>query len=113
MKEFKYFLCYNFFQLFFLRKHLQEIERNIAPGLFRLTWNSLSIAEYCKKCTIILRNILGIVNNMKHFSTSLEVKVESLKNYNLFFYETIDDNPERLSSKVRYSYCFKLENLIW
>lgn len=80
---------------------MQEIERNIAPGTFRLTWNSLSIEDYCKKCISILRNIQGMVGNMKHFSTSLTEKVESLKNYNLFSFQTVEENPDRLPCKVR------------
>lgn len=86
-------------ELYFLRHHFQEIERNIAPGIFRLTWNSLSISEYCKKCVSILRNIQGLVSLMKHFSKGLDEKVEKLKNFNLFPYETLEENPERLPCK--------------
>lgn len=76
------------------------MERNIAPGVFRLNWNSLSIGDYCKKCIGVLRNIQGLVDLMKHFGSSLDEKLEAVHNYNLFKFATVDENPQRLPCKV-------------
>lgn len=87
-------------ELYFFRHHLQEMERNISPGVFRLNWNSLSIGDYCRKCIAVLRNIQALVGLMKHFGTTLEEKLTKIEGYNLFKYVPVEEKPDRLPCKI-------------
>lgn len=69
-----------------LLKHtLQDIERNLQPGVTRFNWNSLTIPDYASTCSKMLKNLNSIVEQVNQMKRDLDSRIKSeLQSYHLF-----------------------------
>lgn len=82
-----------------MRYHLQEVERTISQGVYRITWNTLSIQDYTSNCTHLLMNAEGMVEQIKDFSTRMEESLKTISKFDLF--QPGINNNEVLPLKVK------------
>ncbi|KAJ3336288.1 Dynein heavy chain 10, axonemal, partial [Gonapodya sp. JEL0774] len=61
-----------------LGSHIMELRRVIKPGLTRLNWNSLGIADYIQKCTAEINKFSSIVNSIRKNSANIAHVVEQI-----------------------------------
>ncbi|XP_011694340.1 PREDICTED: dynein heavy chain 10, axonemal [Wasmannia auropunctata] len=68
-----------------LKQTLEDVEKNIQPGVTRFNWNSLSISDYAAACHTILKNLQSIVEQVNQIKKELDNRIESeLQSYHLF-----------------------------
>lgn len=68
-----------------LKQILQDVEKNIQPGVTRFNWNSLSISDYAAACHRILKNLNSIIEQINQIKKELDNRIESeLQSYHLF-----------------------------
>lgn len=91
---------FHFQQLNFLKEHILEVEMHIQPGLTRFSWNSLGIAEYSQDCRQVLKSLMLLVVEKEKIGQELQAIIDSLENFNFFYFEKYDKGPVRLSCKV-------------
>jgi len=87
-------------QLQFLKDHIVEVERHIQPGLTRFNWNSLCIAEYCKGCRQVLKNLTSLVAQMEKIRQELQAKNDCMEKFDFFYFEKSEDGSGILCCKV-------------
>ncbi|XP_011639724.2 dynein heavy chain 10, axonemal [Pogonomyrmex barbatus] len=92
-----------------LKQTLQDVEKNIQPGLTRFNWNSLSISDYAAACHRILKNLNSIVDQINQIKKELDSRIESeLQSYHLFSTKMeITESEDLLSCK---SYFIEIKN---
>jgi len=68
-----------------LKQTLQDVEKNIQPGLTRFNWNSLSILDYAAACHRILKNLNSIIEQINQIKKELDNRIKTeLQSYHLF-----------------------------
>ncbi|KYN43305.1 Dynein heavy chain 10, axonemal, partial [Trachymyrmex septentrionalis] len=68
-----------------LKQTLQDVEKNIQPGVTRFNWNSLTISDYAAACHRILKNLNSIVEQVNQMKKELDSRIKSeLQSYYLF-----------------------------
>lgn len=86
---------------------MQEVERNIGQGLYRLTWNTLSIQDYTNNCSLLLMHLEGMVEQVKDFGTRTEIQVKSMNKFDLFKVEFgVEDFDDIIPFKVGFLHIF-------
>lgn len=87
-----------------LKQTLQDVEKNIQPGLTRFNWNSLSISDYAAICRRILKNLNSIVEQVNQIKKELDNRIESeLQSYHLFSTKReVAESEDLLPCKVLY-----------
>ncbi|XP_018050925.1 PREDICTED: dynein heavy chain 10, axonemal [Atta colombica] len=92
-----------------LKQILQDVEKNIQPGVTRFNWNSLTISDYAAACYRILKNLNSIVEQVNQIKKELDNRIESeLQSYHLFsMKKEVDESEDLLSCK---SYFMEIKN---
>ncbi|CAH1165598.1 unnamed protein product [Phyllotreta striolata] len=85
-------------QMFLLKEKLQEVELNIQPGLSRIKWSSLGIADYAARNISLLSNLKTLYLQVEHVELDLLQMTKSLTQINFFDY-IVDDNKEKKNYK--------------
>ncbi|XP_058809033.1 dynein axonemal heavy chain 10 [Phymastichus coffea] len=85
-----------------LRQRLDTVQKHIQPGLTRLNWYSLGVANYADTCSKLLENLSSIVRQIKQTRLDLDSHIsQELGCCNLF--ATSDDLYELQSCKDFFS----------
>lgn len=87
-----------------MRYHLQEVERTISQGVYRITWNTLSIQDYTSNCSHLLMNAEGMVEQIKDFSTRMEESLRTISKHDLFQPGVSENQVLPLKVKKKYLY---------
>lgn len=88
-----------------LKRALQDIEKQIQPGIMRFNWNSLSISDYALSCGKMLKYMNSIVDQVMQMKRELDKRIESeLQSYHLFsMKKEIAESEDFLPCKVFYN----------
>nr|XP_031841739.1 dynein heavy chain 10, axonemal [Nomia melanderi] len=121
-----------------LLKHiLLDIEKHIQPGVMRINWDSLNIADFGHNCEKLLKNLNSIIDQTDQMKKDLDNRIFSdLQRYNLFtlppdlaegleellpcktYFQEIQNRRTELASSMRKIYesmgplLMKLESLV-
>jgi len=85
-----------------LKQILQDVEKNIQPGVTRFNWNSLTISDYAAACYRILKNLNSVIEQVNQIKKELDNRIESeLQSYHLFsMKKEVAESEDLLSCKV-------------
>lgn len=80
------------------------MEKQIQPGVTRLNWYSLGIADYATACAKLLKSLASLVAQVEQIRRDLDAQIdEELGRYDLFSTEDDPSEPDYQlqSCKVR------------
>ncbi|XP_056647538.1 dynein axonemal heavy chain 10 [Diorhabda sublineata] len=86
-------------QMHLLKEKMREIELNIQPGLMRIKWSSLGITEYANDNLILINNLKTLYLQVEHVENDILKRIKILSNANLFDFESLPPDVDRLSCK--------------
>ncbi|XP_076380407.1 dynein heavy chain at 89D [Megalopta genalis] len=68
-----------------LKSMLMDIEKHIQPGVTRINWDSLNIADFGESCEKLLKNLSSTIDQVNHMKNDLNNRIFSeMQRYNLF-----------------------------
>lgn len=74
-----------------LKEKLQEVELNIQPGLSRIKWSSLGIADYAANNISLINNLKTLYLQVEHVEFDLMKRTKSLAQINLFDFVVVSN----------------------
>lgn len=87
-------------QIQFLREILYETESMIQVGLGRYTWQTLNVKFFCMSCKKMLKNLTGIVSQVKYMGKEIQKKVSKIESFSLFSSDAVIVSDVTTSTQV-------------
>ncbi|KAL7295702.1 hypothetical protein TKK_0011053 [Trichogramma kaykai] len=79
------FISTSYNPILLLKKALEEVEKNIQPGVSRINWYSLRIKDYANTCINALKKLNALVGEVDLIKMNMERLIDDdISRYNLF-----------------------------